>query len=56
LLWKWWNCWGLWWAEEGGEGVGLVVLLEEGDVVIPGGLGGVVGPKVGVVFVLLFFS
>jgi len=37
---KWWESWRLWWAEEGGEGVGLGVLLEEGDVVIPGGLGG----------------
>jgi len=37
---KWWDGWSLWWAEEGGEGVGLGVLLEDGDVVIPGGLGG----------------
>jgi len=46
---KWWDSWRLWWAEEGGEGVGLGVLLEEGDVVIPGGLGGgVVGGGSGV--------
>jgi len=42
-VWHWWDGWCLWWAEEGGEGVGLGVLFEEGDVVIPHGLGGVVG-------------
>jgi len=41
--WKWWDSWGLWWSEEGGEGVHLGVLVEESDVGIPSGLGGVVG-------------
>jgi hypothetical protein len=29
LVWKWWDHWSLWWAEEGGEGVLLGVLLED---------------------------
>jgi len=40
LGWEWWHGWGLWWAESGGEGVGLGVLLEDGDVGVPVGLGG----------------
>jgi hypothetical protein len=47
LVWKWWDGWSLWWAEEGGEGVLLGVLLEDSDVGIPGGLGGVVGAEGG---------
>jgi len=42
-VWHWWDGWCLWWAEEGGEGVSFGIFLEEGDVVIPHGLGGVVG-------------
>lgn len=42
LVWKWWDSWGFWWAKEGGEGILLGVLLEDSDVGIPGGLGGVV--------------
>ena len=38
--WEWWDGWGLWWAEGGGEGVGLGVLGEDGDVGVPVGLGG----------------
>ena len=38
-----WDGWGLWWAEGGGEGVGLGVLGEDGDVGVPVGLGGAVG-------------
>lgn len=41
-VWKWWNGWSFWWAESGGEGVHLGVLAEDGDVVVPDGLGGVV--------------
>jgi len=41
-VWKWWNGWGFWWAESGGEGVHLGVLGEDGDVVVPDGLLGVV--------------
>ena len=41
-VWEWWDSWGFWWAESGGEGVGLGVLGEDGNVGIPGGLGGVV--------------
>jgi len=40
LGWEWWHGWGLWWAESGGEGVGLGVLLEDGDVGVPVGLSG----------------
>lgn len=47
LVWKWWDGWSLWWAEEGGEGVLLGVLLEDSDVGIPGGLGGVVSAEGG---------
>jgi len=42
LGWEWWDGWGLWWAEGGGEGVGLGVLGEDGNVSVPVGLGGVV--------------
>jgi len=41
-VWEWWDSWGFWWAEGGGEGVSLGVLGEDGNVGIPGGLGGVV--------------
>lgn len=41
-VWKWWDSWGFWWAEGSGEGVLFAVLLEDGNVGIPGGLGGVV--------------
>jgi hypothetical protein len=43
LGWERWHGRGLWWAEGGSEGVGLGVLGEDGDVVVPVGLGGVVG-------------
>jgi len=41
-VWEWWDSWRFWWAESGGEGVGLGVLGEDGNVGIPSGLGGVV--------------
>jgi len=51
-VWKWWNSWGFWWAEGGGEGVLFAVLLEDGNVGIPGGLGGVVSGEGGAVLCL----
>ena len=41
-VWKWWDSWSFWWAEGGGESVHLGVLAEDGNVVVPDGLGGVV--------------
>jgi len=52
LVWKWWDSWGLWWAEEGGEGILAGVLREDGDVVVPLGLGGLVGGQGGGIFSL----
>lgn len=40
--WEWWDSWGLWWSEGGGESVNLGVLGEDGNVVVPGGLGTVI--------------
>lgn len=53
---KWWDSWRLWWAEKSGEGIGLGVLLEDGDVVIPGGLGRCVAVFGSGVFPLLVCS
>lgn len=48
-VWKWWDGWSFWWAECGGESVHLGVLAEDGNVVVPDGLGGVVVADLSVV-------
>jgi hypothetical protein len=48
-VWKWWDGWSFWWAEGGGESVHLGVLAEDGNVVVPDGLGGVVVADLSVV-------